>query len=815
MRRREALAVCAAALGLVAAAPPATAAEPQLKVGVGTADITPPPEDAKLEPSAFATCPPGMTGARPFSFEEPYIDQNSNGRYDYPEPFCDANQSGGYDGIYLSGAVDSLAERVRDHIDARAIAFKSEGQTYEVISIVTQGTFENYIKAIREEIMKERPVANVIVSSNHNESSPDTVGIYGAPDNGLTGSRTGIDEYYMHDWLIPQVVRAGVAAYDDLRPATLWARQTGPPPDIHVRTHTFPTQDDNGNEVAIDPKWRMLQARDQDGKAIFTMLNLAAHNQQYGQHGDHTAISGDWPGEFQRRLEAKGGMGMGVFLVGDNGSEEDPHVAGSTEKDCSGLADCEHFIDTVGQAIADQVASQMPKLTRIPSGRLAFARSTLYVPIENNAFKAAAAAGIFGERHTYTPNGVDAGMVGPDIRTHVSALRVGPQLQFVANPGEAFPALMLGSPWGIEDAECPNRPEPPVPTWRAAAPYRFQVGLADDMIGYQLPAWAWKSDTPGVFTTDACDTQPNKHSHSLETEGAGPTASNAVATSLTGLLSLPDFADRTVKRVWLGRYVMPDGRLSHRPEGAVAVWLAPPGSRELKPGSGTLIGIDGLTGFGTRSIDESGRMMDYDGIDQSVADVTTRGMVRFACDGTVAERYYVDVYPALTAPDKLPAATTGKVSSGCGAGQDGHGTPGNPHHPPPGHRGGGQHACFDHQRPTVTISQGATRLKRNRVYLRGHAHDRGCRHRVAAVLVSIARKAHHRCRYVQPNGRLSERRGCHHPILLRATGTGHWSLSLPDAHLTPGRYRVVVRALDLAGNRERATRHNRFTRRLR
>src|SRR5207249_11831073 len=47
----------------------------------------------------------------------------------------------------------------------------------------------------------------------------------------------------------------------------------------------------------------------------------------------------------------------------------------------------------------------------------------------------------------------------------VAVMDVGPDLQFIANPGEAFPALMLGGPWGIEDASCPNRENPPVPTW--------------------------------------------------------------------------------------------------------------------------------------------------------------------------------------------------------------------------------------------------------------------------------------------------------------------------------------------------------------
>jgi hypothetical protein len=800
----------------VVAAPSAAVAASQLSVGVGTADITPPAFDPAHDESEFATCPPGMTGKRLFRFEEPYQDVNptdatktGNGRYDYPEPFCDANNTGGYDGIYLSGRADSLANRVRDQIDARAIAFSYAGHTYEVISIVTQGTFENYIKTIREEIAKRRPVADVIVSSNHNESSPDTVGIYGGLTTPIdTGSRSGIDEYYMHKWLIPQVVDAGVKAYDDLRPATLWARQVGPPANISIRTHTFPTEDDKGNQVAIDPKFRVLQARDAGGKAIFTMLNLAAHNQQYGQHGDHFAISGDWPGEFQRRLEAKGGMGMGLFLVGDNGSEEDPHV-GAGKKDCSGLADCESFITTVGQAVADHVASEVPKLAPIRAGALAFDRRTLYVPIENNAFKAAAGAGLFGERHTYSPTGQDTQYAGPDVRTHVSALRIGPDLQFIGNPGEAFPALMVGSPWGIDQAECPNRPAPPVPTWRAAAPYRFQIGLADDLTGYMLPAWAWKSDTPGVFTTDSCDSTPAKHSHSLETEGVGPTGSNQVATALTDLLSQKEYSDPTVTRIWLGRYVQPDGTLTRRPEGAVAVWLAPPGKTELAPGTGTIVGLAGVTGFGPRAIDQSGRMMDYDGIDQPAADVTTRGMVRFRCDGSVAERYYVDVYPALTGPAKIAPAAKGSIGVGCGSGLAGYGTPGNPAggpppppSPPP--------ACRDRTAPVTSLSRDTKQVTREGIAVKGHSSDAGCHHALAAVLVSIARQSDKRCQFVGPRGHLGRPRSCDSPVELRAQGTANWKVVI-DTDLPAGRYRIVARAVDRARNRERAGSANTLT----
>jgi hypothetical protein len=297
-----------------------------------------------------------------------------------------------------------------------------------------------------------------------------------------------------------------------------------------------------------------------------------------------------------------------------------------------------------------------------------------FAPLENNLFKAAAAAGLFGKRQLYT-DGVPTGRTGHDLKTSVATVNVGPDLQFLANPGEAFPALMLGSPWGVDEVGCPERPNPPVPTWHAYAANRFQIGLADDMIGYEEPAWSFSS-VPGAFTyygppdhggpatcTDDLDDKDSKgHQHKLETEGAGPTASNLVASHLTRLLERdPD----PVAQVRQGRYIFRDGSLSRRPdrpaadgdgtEGAVGVWLAKPGSDRLSPGSGKIVALPGIGSFGDRRVDVSGRFMDYDGRFQESPDVTTRGMStgrRSAPD----KRYYLKVYPALTAPSLGPAA---------------------------------------------------------------------------------------------------------------------------------------------------------------
>ena len=94
--------------------------------------------------------------------------------------------------------------------------------------------------------------------------------------------------------------------------------------------------------------------------------------------------------------------------------------------------------------------------------------------------------------------------------------------------------------------------------------------------------------------------------------------------------------------------------------------------------------------------------------------------------------------------------------------------------------------------------------------IKGRSSDAGCHHGLRVVLLSVARAAHHRCRFLQPNGHLAKRRRCNRPILLRLHRTRRWQLVM-DIDLPAGTYRVLARAVDLAGNRERAGRRDRAT----
>jgi hypothetical protein len=362
-RRRALAALIAAAASLVAASP--TFAGTPYEVGAAKVSVTPPAYDPAQDAQQFPSCDTGLfNGARQWAFEEPYSDVDGSGSFNYPsglaEPLCDANANGRWDGIYVSGGVDHPAGDVHDPIDARAVAVGDGQHTVVVVSVVAQGIFQDYIEEARTEAQQMRPgIDDVIVSANHNESSPDTIGIYGAPEDpsGTVGEHSGIDEYYMQ-FLVDRIAAAAVNAFDARRPASLWVREFQLPGSVEVRlSNNFPTTNDDETPAAIDPKVRVLQARDANGSAIATVMNLAAHNQEIG-HGDDAPydISSDWPGYFQARLEQEVG-GMAMFLVGDNGSEEDPETVPPVP--CSGT--CYEQAEATGEATSPPMCPMQPR----------------------------------------------------------------------------------------------------------------------------------------------------------------------------------------------------------------------------------------------------------------------------------------------------------------------------------------------------------------------------------------------------------------------------------------------------------------------
>ena len=672
--------------------------------GASAAPVTPLPFNAARDLKEFpnALCPRAIfNGKRLFDFEEPYADRNHDGTFEYTKDlFCDANHNGRWDGLYSSGGVDHLLEWVHDDIWARALAISDGAHTVVIETITSQGLFIQDDDRIRSGIEAKAPgVTQAFVSSTHNESSPDPIGIYGAPDDGTgdAGLFSGIDDYYI-DYLVAQGIKAGVAAAHSLQPAVMRVGELTPP-DVRARlSKTFLTTDAVkntpafGTPEATDDIGRVLQVvTASSGANIETIFNWAAHNQQIGHASDSSlaldpvsgrklrvnrAVSDDWPGVFASALESQIG-GHAMFLVGDNGSIEDPHTYPVPNGCPAPLGDegCFELSNTTGAHLASDVASLVggAGMEAIAPHALRATTSRFQVPLQNQLFMAVFAAGLFAHRPiTSARPCLDAEKIPRTcFTTEVGVLDFGPQLEMLVNPGEAYPALIEGHPFGHEQMSCPERVQPPVPAWHATAAHHLEMGLGDDMLGYEIPAPGWFAD-PAVMVDPLCprsadfssdptsDNDANDQYHKLESESVGPDTGNLVASHLAALLDARAQADgvpAASRAIRAGRFVLANGSFTRKgADGPVGVWVLPPGTTAFAPGRGLVLALDGISAFGIVPVNAHGVFMDFDGRPQPDGpDIDTRGMIVTNADGSVT-RYFVDVYPTLTGAPPGPAS---------------------------------------------------------------------------------------------------------------------------------------------------------------
>src|SRR3989441_4383590 len=197
-----------AALVLAASVPARAAA--RFLVGASAADITPPLAATAASNPANCDASGLYDGPHLFSLEEPYQDTNGNGRYDAgdptaqppvpPEPFLDcptptANggirpPDGRWDGIYLDGGNGSnrIPTEVLDPIWSRTIVVSNGVKTISITVADQEGVFKEIWDFVRQKVRADGiQLDEMFISSTHDESAPDTIGIGGPRPRGSGG----------------------------------------------------------------------------------------------------------------------------------------------------------------------------------------------------------------------------------------------------------------------------------------------------------------------------------------------------------------------------------------------------------------------------------------------------------------------------------------------------------------------------------------------------------------------------------------------------------------------------------------------------
>ncbi|MFQ5809075.1 MAG: hypothetical protein ACE5JM_05605 [Armatimonadota bacterium] len=331
-------------------------------------------------------------------------------------------------GQYLAGLdANRRATGVHDEIYARCLAISDGNTTIAIVCLDLIGLLPTQVEAIRAKV-PDIPASNVIVACTHVHSAPDTIGMWGLP------GKSGADpEYIKH--VESQTAAAVKDALGAMKPARLRLARAPAPPRTSVNIR---------DQALIDRDISVLQALDEEGNGIGTLVNWACHPETLWN--DNTLVTADFPASLCRTVEEAGG-GMAVFANGALGGMVTVDVG-----DQHTFAEAERIGAAVGQAVVEALeeADALDDLT------IRLTASDVTLPIENPLFQIAAKLGVIPlPAHE-------------EVVTRVTTIGLGPA-QLVTVPGEALPAVGAAIK-GL-----------------MPGPHKFLIGLSPIELGYILP----------------------------------------------------------------------------------------------------------------------------------------------------------------------------------------------------------------------------------------------------------------------------------------------------------------------------------------
>lgn len=665
MKRCSLARTAAATIAVLAIGAPACAAAP-FEAGASSVDITPPPYTTESDAAFVPVCGTSAAqvaqlwpGPRRFAFEKPYVDQYGTGRYAPGDPYCDADHTHRYEAPYIAGG--SGQNHWPSSVDpgngpaAQAVVFAAGGRRVALVAVDSIGLFNVTMDRIRAKVAQLDPaLGEVFVSSTHDESAPDPIGLWGPDGSDLPGNpetpaatSSGVDEYYF-DFLVDRVAHAVADADAARRRATLHVAVASMPQNTQSCWSSYPYIDNQALPL--------MQASDQSGQVIFTLADVSTHAETLAFSGvpsNVSTLSADWPGAMRSALQARWPGSVGVEVAGMVGSVETPtvyepestqvvrvpgqlHGVSGNPDGCSSVypepasgtpvSEAHAFISAYGRSMANAVAAGLAAGGETLAPRTLQAQtSSVCVRLQNNLFVAAAAAGLFPDRPLYADPGCTVGAqtsteqpapapgapqaptgTAPTyLKTGVGVVTLGP-VQLAYSPGEVFPFTELRGPIDASQMPFPtdcydpvsndfNCGSPlPMTPWISAQmnkPYRFLVGLGQDMIGYLVPPGNFVgvegevAEQPWLaYESSGRHGDRFGHGHSDDAENPGPYAGLAVTTALQQLL-----ATAPGTKVEPGLYLDAQGNLSTGPfasgsfGGAVGVEVVPaPGKAPQK-----------------------------------------------------------------------------------------------------------------------------------------------------------------------------------------------------------------------------------------
>ncbi len=385
--------------------------------------------------------------------------------------------------IYLGGYGQGRiadSRQVLDDLWARTLVVQVGDTAVAFTAIDSVGLFYNDNRRIqelaREQLLELGIILDyIVISSSHTHHAPDTLGLWGP-----SIFRSAVNPDYQ-DFLIEQTAESIVQAALHLYPVQEIRFGSSSTSGLSVDTR---------DPVVIDENVYVMHLRGEAGQTIATMVNWASHPQTLLGSYDE-AISSDYIHTLRETVEAELG-GIAIFFNGAIGgllTSLDVDAGLGTGREAS-LPTMRYIGQKAGEAALEAVFNSEPETV----DRITVTRKDVYLPLENRLFYLAGFLGVL-ERDLYingrqiwrSPFPLQMGGFSVDLLTEVASVTIG-EAQFAMIPGELYPELASGGFLPPESAHNPSADVEPIIKDHMSGRYNFIIGLANDQIGYIIPA---------------------------------------------------------------------------------------------------------------------------------------------------------------------------------------------------------------------------------------------------------------------------------------------------------------------------------------
>jgi len=375
--------------------------------------------------------------------------------------------------VFLAGfGNDRRAISVHDDLYVRALAIE-EGQSLLVLTALDLiGFIRTDVYDVIRKVHETHPQAQILIASVHPHHGPDTLGLWGPDDR-----TCGVDRDYLSATK-DRIAATILASLSDLQPAS--AKCTS----VHV-----PGLAKNArNPEIVDDELTLLQfIGAQDARPWVTLFNFPCHPEVLWEHNPH--ITADYPGYLRVEVEKRTGAPCN-FFAGALGGMMTPDVKDHSFEEA----------EFMGRILAEKGLAALDKAALDSVAGLTLQKKEIKARLTNVLYKMAFGRGLL-----------------PDLRdkdglmtSEVNLIKIG-GLWLAAVPGELLPKLGMQVKAQLR---------------RAGAQVAGVIGLANDELGYMLPAedfkYPWNPFRPGK--------------HYEETNSIGKEIGPRVLEGLTSLL---------------------------------------------------------------------------------------------------------------------------------------------------------------------------------------------------------------------------------------------------------------------------------------